>query len=302
MPVRACLIGFLESMNQVQTFDEVRPLLFSIAYRMLGSVMEAEDILQETFLRWQKVAVDEVSSAKSYLSTVVTRLCIDHLRSARVRRETYVGPWLPEPLVADVSATPHGVFARSESLSMAFLVILESLSPLERAVFLLREVFDYDYPEIAAIVGQREDYCRQLASRARRRVAERRPRFAVDPEQQTQVVEQFRQTLDTGDVEGLLAVLDDEVTWWSDGGGLPGIARKPVQGAEKVARFVLNLRRLAPENTVVRPAEINGEPGLITYIDGKPFNTLSFELDRDRIVAIRVVVNPDKLITVPPLA
>jgi RNA polymerase sigma-70 factor (ECF subfamily) len=288
-------------MNRVQAFDEARPLLFSIAYRMLGSVMEAEDILQEAFLRWQKVTTDEVASAKSYLSTVVTRLCLDHLRSARVRREQYVGPWLPEPLVATTGDTPHGAAALAESLSMAFLVILESLSPLERAVFLLREVFDYDYAEIAAIVGKSEVYCRQLASRARRHVAERRPRFEVAPKQQAQVVDQFMQTLDTGDVEGLLAVLDDNVTWYSDGGGLPGIARKPIHGAEQVARFALNLRRLASEDTVVRPAEINGEPGYITYVEGRPFNTFSFEIYQNRIVAIRAVVNPDKLSTVPSL-
>lgn len=288
-------------MNRVQTFDELRPLLFSLAYRMLGSVMEAEDILQEAFIRWQKVATDEISSAKSYLSAVVTRLCIDHLRSARVRREEYVGPWLPEPLVAAAGETPHGAAALAESLSMAFLVMLESLSPLERAVFLLREVFDYDYAEIAAIVGQSEVYCRQLASRARRHVADRRPRFEVGSEQPAQVVEQFMQTLDTGDVEGLLAVLDDNVTWYSDGGGRPGIARKPIHGADLVARFTLNLRRQAPENTVVRLAQINGEPGLITYVDGRPFNILSFEIYQNRIVAIRAVVNPHKLSTVPPL-
>ncbi len=288
-------------MNQVQTFDEVRPLLFGIAYRMLGSVMEAEDILQEAFLRWQKATIDEITSAKAYLSTVVTRLCLDHLRSARARREEYVGPWLPEPLVAAAGATPQESLALAGSISMAFLIILESLAPLERAVFLLREVFDYDYAEIAAIIGQSEVYCRQLASRARRHVAERRPRFEVAPDQQTQAVEQFMQTLDTGDVEGLLAVLDDNVIWYSDGGGLPGIARKPIHGAEQVARFALNLRRIAPETTVVRPAAINREPGLITYVDGRPFNTLSFEIYQNRIVAIRAVVNPDKLSTVPPL-
>ena len=288
-------------MNQVQTFDEVRPLLFGIAYRMLGSVMEAEDMLQEAFLRWQQAATDEVTSPKSYLSKVVTRLCLDHLRSARVRREEYIGPWLPEPLVVDAGATPHESLALAESLSMAFLVILESLTPLERAVFLLREVFDYDYAEIAEIVGKSEVYCRQLASRARRHVHERRPRFEVAPGQQTRVVEQFRQTLDTGDIEGLLAVLADKVTWWSDGGGLTGIARKPIRGAEQVAHFALHLWRIAPENTVVRPAEINGQPGLIIYVDGRPFNILSFEFYQGRIVAIRAMVNPDKLTTVPPL-
>jgi len=288
-------------MDRIQTFDEIRPLLFGIAYRMLGTVMEAEDILQEAFLRWQKAAADEVASPKSYLATVVTRLCIDQLRSARVQREEYIGPWLPEPLVTDASATPQGALALSESLSMAFLVILESLTPVERAVFLLREVFDYNYAEIAGIVGKSEVHCRQLVSRARRYVVERRPRFEVSPGQQTQVVEQFMRTLSTGDLEGLLAVLDDNVTWWSDGGGLAGVGRKPIRGAEQVARFALNLRRAAPENTVTRLVEINGQPGFIVYIDGKPFNTLSFELVGDRIVEIRAVVNPDKLNTLPPL-
>jgi RNA polymerase sigma-70 factor (ECF subfamily) len=184
---------------------------------------------------------------------------------------------------------------------MAFLVILESLSPVERAVFLLREVFDYDYPEISRIVGKSEANCRQLASRARRRVAERRPRFEASPEQQKQLAEQFMQTLSTGDVEGLLSVLDDKATWWSDGGGMAGVAKKPIRGAQNVARFALNLRRMAPENMVTRLVELNGKPGCIIYIDGQPFNTLSFDIDGERIVAIRAVVNPDKLAALPPL-
>lgn len=288
-------------MDRVQSFDEARPLLFGIAYRMLGTAMEAEDILQEAFLRWQDAAAEDVTSPKSYLSTVVTRLCIDYLRSARVRREEYIGPWLPEPLVTDPAMTPQRALALSESLSMAFLVILETLSPVERAVFLLREVFDYDYPEISRIVGKSEANCRQLASRARRRVAERRPRFEASPEQQKQLAEQFMRTLSSGDVEGLLSVLDDQATWWSDGGGMAGVARKPIRGAQNVARFALNLRRMAPDNMVTRLVELNGKPGFIIYVDGRPFNTLSFDFDGERIVAIRAVVNPDKLAALPPL-
>lgn len=287
-------------MDLVKTFDQYHPLLFSIAYRMLGTVMEAEDILQEAFLRWQGALVDEVESPKSYLSAMVTRLCIDQLRSSRVQREKYVGPWLPEPLVAESSATPDRSLALSESLSMAFLVILESLTPVERAVFLLREVFDYDYAEIAEIVGKSEANCRQMFSRARRHIAERRPRYEVSSVQQTRVAEQFMHTLATGDLQGLLAVLDDDVTWWSDGGGMLGVAQKPIHGAGKVAHFALNLMRMAPENTVIRPVEINGAPGFITYINGKPFNTLSLDVVEDRIVAIRAVVNPAKLRTLPP--
>jgi RNA polymerase sigma-70 factor (ECF subfamily) len=288
-------------MNWAEAFEEHRPLLFSIAYRMLGTIMEAEDILQEAFLRCQGRLVEEVDSPRAYLSSVVTRLCIDHLRSAQVQREEYIGPWLPEPLVTDSSATPQGALALSESLSMAFLVLLESLNPVERAVFLLHEVFDYDYATIAEMVGKSEANCRQMVSRARRHIAERRPRFDVSPSQQSRVVKKFMHTLNTGDVEGLIAVLDEDVTWWSDGGGMIGVAKKPIQGAEKVARFALNLLRMAPENTVARPVEINGGPGFIVYVDGKPFNTLSFDILEDRIVGIRAVVNPDKLRTIGPL-
>jgi RNA polymerase sigma-70 factor (ECF subfamily) len=291
----------LQVVNWAEVFEEYRPLLFSIAYRMLGAVMEAEDTLQEAFLRCQGKPIDEVDSPKSYLCSVVTRLCIDHLRSAQVQREEYVGPWLPEPLVTDSSATPQEAVTLSESLSMAFLVVLESLSPVERAVFLLREVFEYDYAEIAGMVGKSEANCRQMISRARRHIAERRPRFDVSPTHQSRVVEKFMHTLNTGDVEGLMAVLDEDVTWWSDGGGMVGVAKKPIRGAEQVARFALNLARMAPEDTVTRPVEINGGPGFIVYVDGVPFNTLSFDIDEDRIVAIRAVVNPDKLRRLPTL-
>jgi RNA polymerase sigma-70 factor (ECF subfamily) len=288
-------------MNWAEAFEAHRPLLFSIAYRMLGTIMEAEDILQEAFLRCQARPIEEVDSPKSYLCSVVTRLGIDHLRSARVQREEYVGPWLPEPLITDSTITPQDAMALSESLSMAFLVVLESLNPVERAVFLLREVFEYDYAEIAEMVAKSEANCRQMVSRARRHIAERRPRFDVSPTQQARVVEKFMHTLNSGDVEGLMAVLDKDVTWWSDGGGMVGVAKKPIRGAEQVARFALNLARLAPENTVARPVEINGAPGFIVYVDGKPFNTLSFDVIEARIVAIRAVVNPDKLRALPPL-
>jgi RNA polymerase sigma-70 factor (ECF subfamily) len=189
----------------------------------------------------------------------------------------------------------------SESLSTAFLVILESLKPVERAVFLLHDVFEYDYAEIAGIVDKSEANCRQIASRARRYVAERRPRLETSPTQQSHVVEQFQQTLQNGDVDGLLAVLDKDVTWFSDGGGLPGIARKPVHGAQNVAKFVLNIWKLAPANTAVRLSRLNDRPGIIVYVDGQPFNTLSFDVLEGRITAVYAVVNPEKLGGVPPL-
>ncbi len=287
-------------MEQVEVFENHRPLLFSIAYRMLGTVMEAEDILQEAFLRWRDAAAETIDSPKSYLATVVTRLCIDYLRSAQVRREEYIGPWLPEPLVADPAAGPVERQAMSDSLSIAFLVILESLAPTERAVFLLREVFGYEYNEIAQIVGKSEANCRQMASRARREVAQRRPRFDSSPQQQTSVVNQFLDTISSGDVESLLSMLDKDVTWWSDGGGQFGVAQKPIRGAENVAHFIMNLVRRSPDDVATLPVEVNGGPGLIIYVAGQRYGVLSFGLANGRIGSIWAVVNPDKLSSVPP--
>lgn len=286
-------------MEQAEVFDELRPLLFSIAYRMLGTVMEAEDIVQEAYLRWQRVAADEIESPKAYLSAVVTRLSIDALRSAQAQREQYIGPWLPAPLLTDPANNPASMQALSESLATAFLIILETLKPVERAVFLLREIFDYDYEEIAQIVGKSEANCRQIVSRARRHIAERRPRFEVSQTLQTRAVEQFMYTLDTGDLQGLLAVMSPEVTWYSDGGGLPGIAKKPVHGAENVARFILNITRQAPDDVIHQLVEINGAPGVIVYVNGKPFMTLSFDMDGRQIAAVYAVVNPEKLRGIP---
>lgn len=193
------------------------------------------------------------------------------------------------------------MLALSESLSTAFLVILESLKPVERAVFLLREVFDYDYPAIAQIVGKSEANCRQIFSRARRQISQDRPRFQVSPLEQSQVVDQFMNSANTGDVQGLLAVLDPDATWYSDGGGLRGVAKKPIQGAENVIRFMFGLARLAPENVTIRPAEINGGPGVIIYVEGQLYTTLSFDFLGDRIKTVYAVVNPDKLRALPPL-
>jgi RNA polymerase sigma-70 factor (ECF subfamily) len=281
----------------VETFDEHRPLLFSIAYRMLGSIMDAEDVLQEAYLRWQRVPEEEVRSPKSYLSAIVTRLSIDHLRSAKARREKYVGPWLPEPLPG-----PEGADAATldESLSMAFLVLLESLSPVDRAVFLLREVFDYEYEEIARVVGKSEANCRQISRRARRSVAARRPRFESSPEQEERLMESFLEACMGGDMEGLLALLSEDVTLWSDGGGKARAALNPISGVQKVARFFSGILRKAPPGLVVRWAQINGRPGLVGYFqDGRPQSVTTFDIAEGRIRAIRLVVNPDKLQNMP---
>lgn len=284
----------------VEEFEEYRPLLFSIAYRMLGRVMDAEDMVQEAFLRWQRVSLDEVQSSKSYLAAVVTRLCIDHLRSARVQREEYVGPWLPEPLLAEKALDTADPVALSDSLSMAFLVLLESLNPVERAVFLLREVFGYDYVEISRIVGKSQVNCRQIARRARQHIEARRPRFDPSPEKKEQLTLQFMQTCVSGDMSGLVELLADEVTLWSDGGGEVPAALRAIHGPTEVAHFLLGILRNAPPNFVPRLAWVNGQPGIIGYADRDPLAVLTLDITDGRIQVIRIVVNPDKLKHVPP--
>jgi len=283
------------AMTRAEQFDEYRPLLFSIAYRMLGSVMDAEDVVQDAFLRWQGASDAEIESPKAYLSTIVTRLCLDHLRSARVQREQYVGPWLPEPLVTEPAPDVAETSALHESLSMAFLVLLESLTPLERAVFLLHDVFAYDYAEIARIVGKSEANCRQLGHRARAYVAARRPRFDTSVEQQERLTRQFLQACTTGDLPSLVATLADDITLWSDGGGKVRAAPRPIHGADAVGRFLLGVLRKAPPGIETRAAEVNGQPGLVSYLDGQPVGVLLFDIADDRIQGLRFVVNPEKL-------
>ncbi len=285
-----------------EEFDRHRPLLFSIAYRMLGSVMDAEDIVQETFVRWREASEGEVRSPKAYLSAVVTRLCIDQLRSARARREEYVGPWLPEPLPSERAPSMVDAVVLEESLSMAFLVLLESLSPIERAVFLLREVFDYDYDEISRLVGKSEANCRQIARRARQSVAARRPRFERSPEQEERLTERFIRACSSGDMEGLLELLSDDITLWSDGGGKVHAALNPIRGSDKVARFLLGILGKAPPGFVVRRARINTQPGIVCYYtDRQPQSVTTFDVAQERIQAICILVNPEKLQNIPPL-
>jgi len=287
--------------QQADVFTEHRSLLFSIAYRMLGSVMDAEDAVQETYLRWQRASPDEVRSPKSYLSTVVTRLCIDHLRSAKTQREQYIGPWLPEPLIAEETADMDSKLALADSLSMAFLVLLERLAPIERAVFLLREVFDYGYPEIARIVDKSEANCRQMARRARQHLAEHRRRFHASPEQLGQIAQRFLQAATTGDVQSLLELLADDVTVWSDGGGKVAAALNPIEGADKVARFFVGIVKKAPPKFSVRPARVNGGPGFLLYDGAQPYGVISADVADGKVCGIHIVVNPDKLRRVPPL-
>ena len=282
-------------MTREDEFNALRPLLFSIAYRMLGSVMDAEDVVQDAYLRWQKAADAEVESPKAYLSTVVTRLCVDHLRSARVQREDYVGPWLPEPLVVEETPDVADTAALHESLSMAFLVLLESLTPVERAIFLLHDVFGYDFSEIAGIVGKSEANCRQLARRARGYVEARRPRFESSATQQDRLTQQFLRACATGDLPALVATLADDITLWADGGGKVRAARNPIHGADAVARFILGVLRKAPEGLDTRVTRVNGQPGVVSYLAGQPVAVLLFDVVHERIQGLRFVVNPDKL-------
>ena len=287
-------------MARIDDFESHRPLLFSIAYRMLGSVADAEDIVQEAYLRWREAPEAEVRSPKAYLSAVVTRLSIDRLRSARARREEYVGPWLPEPLVSERAEEVAVLDELDESLSMAFLVLLESLNPVERAVFILREVFDYDYDEIARIVGKSEANCRQIAHRARQSVAARRPRFERSPEQEERLTQQFVEACMNGDMEGLISLLSEDVTLWSDGGGKVAAAPYPIHGPERVARFLLGVLRTVPPGFFARPTWVNGGPGVVGYVDGHPTSVVALDAADGRLRGVRIVVNPEKLQAVPP--
>lgn len=284
-----------EAQAPAEIFEGYRDYLFSVAYRMLGSVMEAEDMVQETYLRWQRVKAGEVDSPKSYLATIVARLCLDQLKSARARREQYIGPWLPEPLIADPGSGPAETLARAESLTMAFLVLLESLEPEQRVVYFLREVFDYGYHEISEMIDKSEAACRQMVSRARKYIEERRPRFPVTTEESEQAVEEFMGAVNGGNMEGLLSVLKEDAVWTSDGGGMRGVARRPIEGAEKVARFALRLAERAAASTSAHRIVVNGGPGLLIKVEDRPYATLCFELSAGQISAVRAVVNPDKL-------
>ncbi|HXA49811.1 MAG TPA: RNA polymerase sigma-70 factor [Candidatus Acidoferrum sp.] len=283
-------------------FDEHRARLFSIAYRMLGSAADAEDMLQETFLRFQQSPEVDVESPRAYLVTILTRLCLNHLQSARVQREQYVGEWLPEPIVTDPRSDPFGLIHVDESLSMAFLVLLERLTPIERAVFLLREVFEYEYSEIAAMLGQSEVNCRQILRRARQHVSEMRPRFEVPEQKHDELLRVFLDAVDAGDPEGVVAFLSEDVVLHSDGGGKAAAAPNAVRGADKVARGMLGgIQRFVPAGLVRRLTWINGAPGIINYLDGKPHSVFVIEVAEGRIQALYIVTNPEKLSRLPDL-
>ncbi|CAL9574922.1 RNA polymerase sigma-70 factor [Streptomyces sp. enrichment culture] len=289
--------------SRTEEFEELRPLLFSIAYRILGSVGEAEDAVQETWLRFT-ASPARPRSAKAFLSATVTRLSIDVLRSARVRREAYVGPWFPEPLLADPYQDPERSAELADSVSMAALLLLERLSPLERAVFVLRDVFDFGFPEIAEAVDRSEAACRQLLVRARRHMTEGRPRFEADRTERDELASRFFDALREGDVIGLRDLLAADVSMAGDGGGkAPQLARS-VLGAENVARLLASVfPQLAGIGVTCEPHQVNGQPGAVFRDpEGRVLNAVALDVLDGRIQAIRIVVNPDKLGHLGPVA
>lgn len=287
-------------MNRLEAFNQHRPLLFGIAYRMLGTVTDAEDIIQEAWLRWQRVN-ETVQSPKAFLSSLVTRLCIDYLHSARVRREKYVGTWLPEPIITEELSSHQDYAELAESLSLSFLTLLECLSPTERAIFLLREVFDYDYTDIAKTVNKSVPNCRQINHRARQHLLAR-PSISPSLQQKKELVEQFLASWNQGDVAGLIALLAEDVSFWADGGGQVIAARRPLYGCLKVSRFLVAIRhsRLVPALRL-RIVQVNGQPGLINVVDQHLQSIFSFEFIDNHIQSIFAVVNPEKLKAGKPL-
>ena len=289
-----------------QIYEELRPLLFSIAYRMIGSVGEAEDIVQEAFLRYHRAQSEgeEIDSPKAFLSTVTTRLAIDYLRSARAQREEYVGEWLPEPLLTDPDADTAQHAETADSLSLAFLVLLESLTPVERAVFLLHDVFGYGYDEVSGVVGKSEDNTRQLAVRARHHVDDRRPRFEASREERERLADRFFDAVEEGDTDGLVGLLAQDVVVYGDGDRRGPAWRQPIYGRDNVSKLLLSLgTQLMKVGATFRRTEINGQPGaLFLDRDGRLISTFSLDVADGTIQTIRSIANPDKLAHLGPVA
>ncbi len=284
--------------EHAERFTLLRPLLFTIAYEILGSATESDDVLQDSYLRWANVDLSTVRDTKSYLAQLVTRQALNALRADSRRREEYVGPWLPEPLLLD-EQDPSADVVLAESVSLAMLVLLETLSPDERAVFVLREVFGFDYGEIAEAVDKPAPTVRQVAHRAREHVRARRRRFdAVDPQRSAEITTQFLATAASGDVEALMAMLAPDATWIADGGGIVSAARKPVVGAEKVARAIAGLMRRGAAALRVEMVTCNSAPAVLFYLDERLEGLITVEIAEDKITNFYVMRNPDKLAAV----
>jgi RNA polymerase sigma-70 factor, ECF subfamily len=276
-------------------FENHRPRLWGIAYRMLGSRAEADDMVQEAWLRWDRAPRGEIRAPEAWLVTATTRLCIDRLRQLRTERQAYVGPWLPEPLAIEAAPPADHSSELASDLSVAFLAVLERLAPEERAAFLLHEMFESGYDEIAQILGKSEAACRQLVSRARKRVREDKPRVHVNPEARAKLLKQLADAVQTQDAGALLAVLAKDVTWTSDGGGKTKAAKKVVEGAEHVARFALGVFRRHLSHTSFVPANINDEAGLAVLFEGRLLSIVTIRTDGEKILGVYSILNPDKI-------
>jgi RNA polymerase sigma-70 factor, ECF subfamily len=286
----------------VESFETYRTHLFAIAYRMLGSAMDAEDMVQETYLRYRATPPETIHSLKAYLTTILTRLCMDQLQLARRKRELYVGPWLPEPILTTEefeTGDPEKRVDMQESISLAFLVLLEQLQPFERAVFLLREVFAYEFAEIAKMLDKSEAACRRSFSRAKLHLREHRPRFPASPQTHLQLLNGYLQAVQTGEMTPLMNLLSEDVTLWADGGGkVKQAALRPIRGRDAVARFSLGTKRFWPENYRIEPGEVNGQAALIIRAGEKTFAVFTIDVEQGQIQAIRIIANPEKLVRV----
>ncbi|MGJ7534982.1 MULTISPECIES: RNA polymerase sigma-70 factor [unclassified Variovorax] len=283
------------------TFDRHRPRLQGIAYRMLGSMAEAEEVVQDAWLRWHEAAKDTFDSAEAWLVTVVTRLSIDRLRAAKVQREHYIGAWMPEPMLTEAPDTPEQLLERADNISVAFLAVLERLAPEARAAFLLREVFDADYDEVARTLGKTEAACRQLVHRAKVQVQEGRPRFTVPRETHERLLRAFADAAARGSLQDLKALMAEDVELIGDGGGKVQTFSKILRGSQRLAQLYYSLwRRMGPA-VRMEMVDINGEPGMLRFLDGELESAQTFEIENDRIVRIRAQRNPDKLARIAQL-
>lgn len=278
-----------------ELFEASRGRLVGIAYGMLGSMMDAEDVTQDVYLRWRSVDLTSVESPVAYLTTMTTRMAINLLKSARARREEYVGPWLPEPILVDFDEDPGELVAIADEFSLAMLVAMERLTPVERAVLILRDVLDLDYPEIADIVDKSPANCRQLVARARSHVTEPGRRVRMTDDEARRLVESYMAAVAGGDVEALAGVFAEDVVLWADGGGKARAARHPLHGRERVARHLIGVRSQTPPGTRARIVWINGDPGLAAWAEGRCVAALAFDVAEGRVQAVRAVLNPDKL-------
>lgn len=285
-----------------ESFESYRTYLFAIAYRMLGSAMDAEDMVQETYIRYQATPPETIRSLKAYLTTILTRLCMDQLQLAHRKREQYVGPWLPEPILTTETAEtaetsdPEKRVDMQESISLAFLMLLEQLQPFERAVFLLREVFGYEFAEIATMLDKTESACRRACSRAKLHLQAHRPRFPASPDTHQQLLTGFLRAVQIGDMATLTGMLAEEVTLWADGGGkIKGAATRPVVGRDSVARFIEGTKRFWSDTAHAELGEVNGQTAALIYDGDQLFSVLTIDVDADHIQAIRIIANPEKL-------